>query len=254
MAGALLIWPDTTRTDKTIDERVSMKRIALFSALVLLAAVARAAEPKDEVVAAAKKLGEQANYSYKQTSEGGQFRQGPSDGRVDKDGTILVTMSGRDNTMIEAVVKGEKGAMTNQDGEWQSLAEIEAQTEGFGRFRAGMIRNLKAPAKQAEELANDAKELKKDGDAIAGDLTTEGAKKLMSFGGRGAPQFEIKNPSGSVKFWVKDGMLSKYQYHTKGTVNFNGDDRDIDRTITVEVNKVGETKVNIPEAAKKKLS
>jgi hypothetical protein len=231
-----------------------MKRIALLSALILLTAVARAADPKEEVVAAAKKLGEQPNYSYKQTAEGGQFRNGPSEGRVDKDGTVFVSMSGRDNAMIEAVVKGDKGAMTNQDGEWQSLSEIEAQTEGFGRFRAGMIRNLKAPAKQAEELANDAKELKKDGDTISGDLTPEGAKKLMSFGGRGGPQFEIKNPTASVKFWVKDGMISKYQYHTKGTVNFNNEDRDIDRTTTVEVNKIGETKVNIPEAAKKKLS
>lgn len=231
-----------------------MKRIALLSALILFAAVARAADPKEEVVAAAKKLGEQANYSYKQTSEGGQFRNGPSEGRVDKDGTILVTMSGRDNQMSEAVLKGDKGAMTNQDGEWQSLSEVEAQTEGFGRFRAGMIRNLKAPAKQAEDLANDAKDLKKDGDAIAGDLTPEGAKKLMSFGGRANPQFEIKNPSASIKFWVKDGMISKYQFHTKGSINFNGEDRDIDRTTTVEVNKVGETKVNIPEGAKKKLS
>jgi hypothetical protein len=229
-----------------------MKRIALLSALILFAAVARAAEPKEEVVAAAKKLGEQENYSWKQTSEGGQFRPGPSDGRVNKDGEIYVTMTGRDNNLIEAVIKGEKGAMTNQDGDWQSLSEIEAQTEGFGRFRAGMIRNIKAPAKQAADLANDAKELKKDGDAIAGDLTEEGAKKLMAF--RGGPQFEIKNPSGSVKFWIKDGMISKYQYHSKGTVNFNGEDRDIDRTTTVEVNKIGETKVNIPEAAKKKLS
>lgn len=231
-----------------------MKRIALLSALILFAAVARAAEPKEEVVAAAKKLGEQENYSWKQTSEGGQFRPGPSDGRINKEGEIYLTMTGRDNNLIEAVVKGEKGAMTNQDGDWKSLSEIEADTEGFGRFRAGMIRNIKAPAKQAADLANDAKELKKDGDAFAGDLTEDGAKKLMSFGGRNAPQFEIKNPSASVKIWIKDGMVSKYQYHTKGTFNFNGEDRDIDRTTTVEVNKIGETKVNIPEAAKKKLT
>jgi hypothetical protein len=231
-----------------------MKRIALFSAIILMAAVAHAAEPKQEVIAAAKKLGEAANYSWKQTAEGGQFRNGPSEGRIDKDGTIFMTMSGRDNALIEAVKQGEKGAMTNQDGDWQSLSEIEAQTEGFGRFRAGMIRNIKAPAKQAEELANDSKDLKKDGDAITGELTPEGAKKLMTFGGRGGQGLEVKNANATVKFWVKDGALTKYQYHTKGTMNFNGEDRDIDRTTTVEVNKVGETKVTIPDAAKKKLS
>jgi hypothetical protein len=232
-----------------------MKRIALITALMMAALVTRAAEPKQEVLAAAKKLAAAENYSWKQTTEGGQGRGGgPSEGRVDKEGTVYMTMTGRDNAMIEAVKKGEKGAMTNQDGDWQSLSEIEANTEGFARFRAGMIRNIKAPAMQAEELANGAKELKKEGDVISGDLTEEAAKKLMSFGGRGGQGFEVKNASGSVKFWTKDGALTKYQYRAKGTFNFNGEDRDIDRTTTVEVNKVGETKVVIPEAAKKKLS
>jgi hypothetical protein len=230
-----------------------MKRIAFVGALFIAAFVASAAEPKEEVIAAAKKLGSAENYSWKQTSEGGQFRGGPQEGRVDKEGTIYVTMTGRDNALIEAVKKGEKGAMTNQDGDWQSLSEIEAATEGFGRFRAGMIRNIKAPAEQIEELANGAKELKKDGDAITGELTEEAAKKLMSFGGRGG-QAQVKNAKATVKFWVKDGTISKYQYSTKGTFNFNGEDRDIDRTSNVEINKVGETKVVVPEAAKKKLS
>jgi len=231
-----------------------MKRIVFVGAFLMASFVANAADAKEEVIAAAKKLGSAENYSYKQSSEGGQFRGGPSEGRVDKEGTIVISMTGRDNAMIEAVKKGDKGAMTNQDGEWQSLSEIESNTEGFGRFRAGMIRNIKAPAAQAEELANGAKELKKEGDVISGELTEEAAKKLMSFGGRGGQGFEVKNAKASVKFWTKDGALTKYSYSTKGTVNFNGEDRDIDRTTTVEVNKVGETKVVVPEAAKKKLS
>lgn len=230
-----------------------MKRIAFIGAMMMAAFVASAADAKEEVIAAAKKLGAAENYSYKQSSEGGQFGNRTAEGRVAKDGTIYVTTSGRDNAMIESVVKGDKAAMTNQDGDWQSLAEIEADAEGPGRFRGGMLRNIKAPAAQAEELANSAKELKKEGEVISGELTEEGAKKLMTFGRRGQG-FEPKNPKASVKFWIKDGAISKYQYRTQGTFNFQGEDRDIDRTTTVEVNKVGETKVVIPEAAKKKLS
>jgi hypothetical protein len=37
-------------------------------------------------------------------------------------------------------------------------------------------------------------------------------------------------------------------------VSFNGNDREIDRTTTTEISKVGETKLVVPEAAKKKLS
>ena len=49
-------------------------------------------------------------------------------------------------------------------------------------------------------------------------------------------------------------MLSKYQTKVEGTVNFNGDDRDIDRTMTVEIKDQGTTKIEIPEAAQKKMS
>jgi hypothetical protein len=37
-------------------------------------------------------------------------------------------------------------------------------------------------------------------------------------------------------------------------MNLNGEDRDVDRTTTVEFKDVGTTKLEVPEAAKKKLS
>ena len=37
-------------------------------------------------------------------------------------------------------------------------------------------------------------------------------------------------------------------------MNFNGNDIDVERTTTVETKDVGNTKVEIPEGAKKKLS
>jgi hypothetical protein len=236
-----------------------MKRIALFSALMLLAAVTRAADPKDEVLAAAKKLGDAPNYSWKATTTGG-FGGGTTDGRVDnKEGVVLVTMTGgRNNNMTEGVLKGEKGAITNQDGEWQSLAELDG-AEGFARFGAFRLRNAaKAPATQVADLVKISKDLKKDGDVVSGDLTPEGVKEMLSFrrpgGDANAPTITVANPSGKVKFWVKDGVVSKYEFNLKGTITFGDNTNETDRTTTIEVNKVGDTKVNIPEAAKKKLS
>jgi hypothetical protein len=231
-----------------------MKRIGLLAGLMLSVAV-YGAEPKEEVIAAAKKLSDAPNYTWKTTVvvPEGQFGGGSTDGKADKDGTALLTQMRRD-TMTETVIKGDKGAMTNRDGDWESLAEIEANTEGFGRFRAMTIRGFKAPATQAQELANAAKELKKEGDVITGQLTPEGAKQFMSFGRRGGDGPQVNKAEGSVKFWVKDGMLTKYEYKVKGSINFNGEDRDVDRTSTTEISKVGETKLVVPEAAKKKLS
>ncbi|MSU63013.1 MAG: hypothetical protein EXS31_11575 [Pedosphaera sp.] len=234
-----------------------MKTTSLLTLLSLAGAlIAGAAEPKDEVLAAARKLGEQPNYSWKTTvvvPENAQFRPGPSDGKTEKDGFTHVTSSFGDNT-TQTVLKGGKGAVTNQDGGWQSLEEVEKE-EGFARFRAIMARNLKVPAVQATDLATGAKELKKDGDTYAGELTEDAAKNLMSFGRRGAggDAPSVTNAKGSVKFWLKDGALVKYEFKAKGIRSFNGNDMEIDRTTIVEIKDVGTTKITVPEESKKKL-
>jgi hypothetical protein len=48
-------------------------------------------------------------------------------------------------------------------------------------------------------------------------------------------------------------LVSKYELKVKGTVTFNGNDRDVDRTTTVEIKNIGSTKVEVPEEARKKL-
>jgi hypothetical protein len=228
----------------------TMKNSILLGATTLLAGSLLAADssPKDDITNAAKKLGEQANYSWKATvvvPEGTQFRPGPTEGKTEKGGYTHVKMSFGDNT-TQAVIKGDKAAVTNRDGEWQSVAELDGN-EGPGRFLGRMVRNLKTPAAQATELAGAAKELKKDGDSYSSDLTEEGAKAQFRFG-------TPSNAKGSVKFWLKDGALSKYEFKVQGKVDFNGNEVDVDRATTVEIKDVGATKVEVPEGAKKKLS
>jgi hypothetical protein len=162
-------------------------------------------------------------------------------------------MTLRDNT-TEAVKKGDKGAIKTPDG-WQSLSEAASGDPGPATYMARRLQTFKAPAAQVEELADKVKELKKDGDVYSGELTAEGAKSQLMFGGRGggnAP--EISGAKGSVKFWVKDGVLSKYEIKVQGKVSFNGNDRDVDRTTTIEIKGIGSTKVQVPDDAKKKLS
>jgi len=234
-----------------------MKRNILFGAIALLAGSLLAAEsPKDEITSAAKKLGDKANYSWKSTvavPEGSRWRPGPTEGKTEKDGCTQLTMSFGDNKS-QAFLKGDKGAVSDPDGGWQSLADLE-NAEGPGRFFGRMFRNFKAPAAQAADLAAGAKELKKDGDAVSGDLNEEITKELLSFRGRGGGDGPtVSNAKGSVKFWVKDGVLSKYEFKVQGKISFDGNDRDVDRTTTVEITDIGTTKVDVPEEAKKKLS
>jgi hypothetical protein len=237
-----------------------MKRHIGLGVFVLLAAPALAAE-KDDVTGAAKQLGDKENYSWKSASEspdggGGRFRPGTVEGKTEKGGYTTLKMTFGDRT-IEAVLKGDKGAVKGEDG-WQSLAEAsEGDGQNRGRFIARMLQNQRTPAAQAADLASKAKELKKADDAIAGDLTEDGAKEMLRFrrrGGDDAAGPEISGAKGSVKFWIKDGALTKYQYRVQGTVKFNDQEREVDRTTTVEIKDVGTTKVEVPDEAKTKSS
>jgi hypothetical protein len=92
--------------------------------------------------------------------------------------------------------------------------------------------------------------------AYSGSLSEAKVKELISFRGRGGGAGEgpeISGAKGSVKYWVEEGMLKKYQYSVQGSMNWNNQDREIDRTTTVEISDVGSTKVEVPEAAKAKL-
>jgi hypothetical protein len=49
-------------------------------------------------------------------------------------------------------------------------------------------------------------------------------------------------------------MLSKYELHVQGNMDFGGNPLTIDRTTTVDIKDAGKTDVTIPEEARKKVS
>jgi hypothetical protein len=67
---------------------------------------------------------------------------------------------------------------------------------------------------------------------------------------------EAPEAKGTVKFWVKDGQLTKYEFVVRGKITVGEAKREVDlsRTTTVEIKEAGSTKVSLPEDAKKKLS
>lgn len=260
-----------------------MLRGLLSGTIVLLAGSAMAiAAPKDDVQAAAQKLADANNYSWKQTSpppaaapggdnanaggrrgrgRGGFGFGGPVEGKV-ADGMVMVTTGTGDNAR-ESITKGDKTVIKTQDG-WQTPEEIRAAADANGngnggrRGRGGFFGAARAPGGQAATLAKYVGDLKEADGAYQGDLSEEGAKGFLMGGGRrggnggnGGP--DISDAKGTAKFWVKDGNLTKFEYHVTGTISFNGNDRPIDRTVTVEISDVGSTKIAVPEDAKKKL-
>lgn len=226
-----------------------MKKLPASFALALLAGPLLAADssPKDDVVAAAKKLGAQPNYSWKQSvvvPEDSPFKPGPTEGKTEKGGVTYFTSSFGDNT-TRVFLKNGQSAISNPDGGWSSAKEMEGE-EGPGQFMAFIVRAFRAPAAEAEELAGTAKELKQDGGVVSGDMSEAGAKSQFRFG-------TVTDPKGSVKFWLKDGQLVKYEFKLTGHADFNGNEFDVDRDTTIEIADVGATKIDVPADAKKKL-
>jgi hypothetical protein len=234
--------------------------LSAVGTILIAGSLGAADAPKYEVTAAAKKLAGQANYSWKSTvavPESAPFKPereiqvrmiGPTQGKTAKDGmTHIVSAFG--DAKVEVVIKGDKAAVLNEEGAWQSATELE-NAEGLARFPALFARSVMTPAAQAAELASHAKELAKDGDAFSGDLTEEGAKAFLR-SRRGGDGPAVSNAKGSVKFWLKEGDLVKYEYKVQGTINFGGNDVDVERTTTIEIKGVGETKVDVPEEASK---
>jgi hypothetical protein len=211
------------------------------------------ADAKDDVVAAAQKLSEATNYSWSQNVEGGFGAK--QDGKIQGDGLTYVSMTFRDNTM-EMYFQGDKGAVKTEDG-WQSLASA-GQDNGGGfnpvMMASRLAKSLRSPATLAQDLVDKTNDLKKTDDTYSGNLTTEESENLLRFGRRrGGNSATVKDAKGSVSFTITDGMLTKVLYHISGTVNFNGNDRDVNRTVTIDIKDIGQTKIDVPAEAKAKF-
>jgi hypothetical protein len=216
--------------------------------LVLVAGSLLAADAQSELSKAVAKLGDQPNYSWTTTMkmpDDSRMQMGPTEGKTEKGGYTYTSSAFGDRKM-ERIAKGDKVAFTRQ-GEWQSADD----SAGQGR---GMMRGLRTPAEQATDLLKYVTDVKKEGEVYTGKISEQGVKSMITFRRRGGEEPEVRDPSGTAKFWVKDGMLSKYEFQIKGGMTFNNNDIQMDRTTTVEIKDVGKTKVEVPAEAKEKLS
>lgn len=255
-----------------------MKSLAVYSAMFLAAFSVMAAD-KDDVTTAAQKLADADNYSWTTSVEGAQFGGGETKAKTQKDGLIWTEVAMRDNT-VEAFAKGSKAAVKGDDG-WESVDLAATPQRGGGggaggnagggggggnrpspaRMAGMRLRTMKAPAAEIQDLVGKTKELAKTGDAYSGALTEEAVKAMLTMGGGrgrggngGGTPPTVADAKGSLKIWMKDGVITKYQVKYSGTVTRGGNDRDVDMTRTVEIKDIGSTKITVPDEAKSKLS
>lgn len=235
-----------------------MKQILLFSLIAAMAQVSLAEDsnPKAKVIGASKQLGLKSNYSWTSTAkeaDGSTGRLGPIEGKREKEGVTYLSFTVSD-VPVEVYIKGEKGAAKALEG-WRSFEEI-SQDGGAAANIVKYLKANKAPVAESTSLAEKAEDLKEADGIVSGELKEEAVKELLMRSARrrdGEDPPKITDPKGSVKFWVKDGMLAKYEFNVKGKITSGDRETDVNRTTTVEIKDADATKVELPAEAKDKL-
>lgn len=219
----------------------------------------QAGEAEDVFQAAVAKLTNAPNYTWESTTDisGAPMRLSPTVGKTEKGGfTVLRTEAFEQE--IEVVRRGTNGVVKTGGG-WKTGSELPQPNFGGGGppdMSAMLGRRLlavKAPGDEAGYLLQHLKPLKKEADGVSGEFTDEGVKKFLSESRRGRNFAEPKNAKGKVRFWIKDGAISKGLIDVESEVETPNGSMNMAVKTTTEIKDVGSTKVVVPDDAGKKL-
>lgn len=236
-----------------------MKQIIILGLIGMVANALSAADSnsKEKVANATKQLGDKPNYSWTTSTkeaDGSPGRLGAIEGKAEKGGVTCLSFSVGE-LPVEVCMKGEKGAAKALEG-WQTFDEI-AQTGGTAAAVVRFLRSYQAPEAESTGLAGKVTELKEADGAFSGELKEDAAKELLLIGARrreGQEPPKTTDAKGAVKFWIKDGALTKYEIKVQGKVTAGDRESDINRTTTVEIKDIGTTKIEVPAEAKQKMT
>ncbi len=217
--------------------------------------------PAEALDKAAKKLAE-GSYSWTNSTEwpsrDDQRRATTTEGKTD--GKVTMTSTKMGDREVVTFRKGEATVFKFGE-EWTTPEQMQARpaegtSNGGGRGGRGFGgRPIQTPSEEVVKLAKGAKSLTEADGALSGELTEEAAKEsTMRFRTRGGQEPPAaKDLKVAVKFWLKDGAISKYEVATSGKTEWNGEERALDSKRAVELKEVGSTKIEVPEAVQKLL-
>jgi hypothetical protein len=236
-----------------------MKHTLIIGLTGLVACTLSAADssPRDKLLNATKQLGDKPNYSWTTTTkegDGSPGRVGPIAGKAEKTGLTYLSFE-IGGIPVEVYMNGQKGAAKALEG-WQTFDEI-AQAGGTAAAVVRYLRFYKAPGVESARLSEKLKDVKEAEGVISGELKEEAVKELLERGARrreGQEPPKIEGPKGSMKVWLQDGALTKYEVNIQGKVTAGDREIDVNRTATVEIKDVGSTKVEVPAEAKAKMT
>jgi hypothetical protein len=221
-----------------------MKTLIAFAAVFASFATLRAANSSalDEVQNAAQKLAAADNYSWTITSDS-SLLSSPSHGKAESEGFACLDFPTQDHG-TQAILKDDRGMIKTPAGwKWLGDADDNVEVPVCRWITEWRLHIYTLPAREAWNFANHVEDLTVSNGIYSGLLPNSG-----NF---------AQDVKCTVKFWIQDGVLTKYQVNCKGTIKaIHGltKDQHIDQTTTVEIQDIGTTKIAVPEEVKGKLS
>jgi hypothetical protein len=254
-----------------------MRKFILPAFAALFASASSHAAPADDVAAAAQRLVEAPNYSWTSTEK--TLRRSSVvtksvKGVTEKDGfTVTKTTLKASNTVVEDTIYWGTQIAYLRNGSWKTAEELQAAMGGrsgvtvIGSGVANSGRGIGVmtitpqtdtqpgagrPAQMVLWILAQVQSVTASGDAFVGDLSYDYIARIMRGNGRNGPLVVSRSSTGSIKFWIKDGGISKYQTQIKASYE-DSDSPLAERTTTVEIKNVGSTFVAVPAEAKAKF-
>jgi putative heme-binding domain-containing protein len=162
---------------------------------------------------------------------------------------------------VEFVTKAGKTAVL-VDENWQTLEQAASQRGARGAglgsrggFDPGTVTDFKSPVARALDYLAKASNLKRDGETVTGTFGPEAVTEMLAAGmvsrfgprrggarGRGegtdrgrSGASGIRDATGSVTFWVKDGVLTKYALILGGRREFRDEEVRLERRTTTTI-------------------
>lgn len=234
-----------------------MKACRVFRTLLVfsIVVVSAAAAPIDDIRTAIQNLEVSSNYSWESLTKSKNAksvsRQSPIVGRTERGGFTFFQFV-LDGNSVEVVFKGKRAAIKTET-KWESDLELQGDRAWIAR----RLQGFKPPVVEAVDLIAKAASLKKSWLGVySGKLTSSAVGEFLSNRSRDQSIVTVApGASGTFKLWEKKGRLAKYEFRLKGRVILKdyGQEFNIDRTTTVEIEKVGSTQVAVPAQAKAKL-
>ena len=198
--------------------------------------------------------------------------------------------SGGNSNTVTAVFSGDEKFVVQDGDAWRRPGELSASPErgrgapggfggpggGFGGpggprgrsprggrdsgtaappARSNLQNTLNRPHEEIAVIIAGSEDMKADGEVISGRLTETSAQLLLVHAGQ--KDLTPLRASGTFRLWVKDGALVKYETNLEGVLQLETPagrrEYTVHQTATTSVSNVGTTKVDVPEAARKKL-